>query len=138
MDIRLRRMWFAPDISGNTSNKYVSKAGRVIARGHRLRRGVHLNLPDEWRDRLPSDAVVLKEPEDYQLADDERKYEPAVSEANPAADDRAQADINRTAMEFRHRLEEDAEAEKAVQLREQRIQNLAKAREAKKEKKDNA
>lgn len=135
MDVRLRRTWFAPDISGNMSDKYVNLQGRVVARGHRLRKGVHRNLPDEWRDKLPSDAVVLKEPEDYKLKEDEREHDPVVSDDSPAGGD---LDLDRTAEEHLHRIQEEAEAERKKQLKEQRLANLARAREAKKEKKDNA
>ncbi len=137
MDVRLRRTWFAPDISGNTSDRYVSKLGRVVARGHRLRKGVHRGLPDEWRDKLPKDAVVLKEPEDYDLEDDEREHDEVVSLAN-RTDDRSKEDLSLAAAEHAQRLLEEAEADKAAQVKEQRIANLTKARKAKKEKKDDA
>ncbi len=132
MDVRLRRNWFAPDISGNTSKKYVSKLGRVIARGHRLRKGVHRGLPDEWFDKLPRDAVVLKEPEDYELEDDEREHEAAKTEQTPELNDLA-----RSAAEHAQRVIEEAEADKAAQTLANRQEGAKKAREAK-EKKDNA
>ncbi len=83
MKIRLKRTWFAPDISGSTSTKYVGKNGRVLARGHRLREGIH-DVPSEWQDKLPSDAIVLEG--GYSLEDDETEYEAVEGGANPVHD----------------------------------------------------
>ena len=141
MDIRLRRTWFAPDTSGDTSGKYVARSGRVIARGHRLRKGLHLNLPDTWRKLLPPDAQVLNEAEDYELEPDEKQHEEVQSQP-PALDERGQADIQLAQAQHAQRLEDEAEEERRDEIRATRQANLAKARAAKqdkqKEKTDNA
>ena len=135
MDIRLRRTWFAPDISGDTSGKYVARNGRVIARGHRLRKGVHLNLPDAWRELIPSDAQVLNEVEDYELGEDEVQHDPVTADT-PAPDDRARADIQLAQAQHAQRLEEEAEQERQDEIRTTRQANAAKARQAKQDKKE--
>ena len=136
MDIRLRRTWFAPDISGDTSGKYVARNGRVVARGHRLRKGVHLNLPDAWRTRLPSDAQVLNALEDYKLEEDEVQHAPAGDDDKP--DELYAADLQLAQAAHAQRVEDEAEADRKVAVKQQRLANLVKAREAKKEKKNDA
>lgn len=130
MDVRLRRTWFAPDSSGDISGKYVVK-GRVVARGHRLRRGINRNLPDEWLKRLPSDAQVLKKPEEYELEEDEREHA-SVSEPSLAnTDERTEADLLLAQAEHTTRLELEADADYAAQLKATRQANAQKARDAK-------
>ncbi len=131
MKVRLKRTWFAPDISGVTSGKYVATNGRVIARGHRLRRGIHPNLPEEWRKKLPSDAEILDDAVPVVLEEDEREYGDVTGGQSPELDDLRQNDLARQGAEHAERLRQEAEADKAAQAKEQRQAN-------KKEKKDNA
>lgn len=131
MKIRLRRGWFAPDISGNTSKKYVGRNGRVLARGHQLRKGVH-EVPDEWEKLLPSDAVILEGA--YTLEDDEREFAPAQGGPSLSNQDLGPAGTQQAAATSLAALTEKAEAAKAEQLKAQRIDNLAKARDAKAQK----
>ena len=140
MKIRLRRGWFAPDISGNTSKKYVGRNGRVLARGHQLRKGVH-EVPDEWLKLLPSDAQVLEGP--YELEEDEREYAPAkggpslVNQPRNVMLDTTTATAAATQLA---QITEKAENDRAAQIKKARVDNLAKARDAKvaKQKEKNA
>ena len=137
MKVRLKRTWFAPDISGVTSGKYVAANGRVIARGHRLRKGIHPNLPDAWRKLLPRDAEVLDDEAPVELEEDEREYDDVAGGQTPELDDLKQNDLARNSAEHAERLRQEAEDEKAAQLKVQQVANLAKARQAKANKKAN-
>ncbi len=131
MKVRFRRTFFAPDISGNTSKKYVGRNGRVLARGHRLRKGIH-EVPDEWADKLPHDAQVLEGP--YELEDDEREFAPAKGGPTLINQEAPAPLIAEVAARSLAELTEKAEADRAEQLKTQRQANLAKAREVKAEK----
>lgn len=134
MKIRLRRMWFGPDISGVTGDKYVAANGRAVARGHRLRKGVHV-VPDEWRKLLPSDAVILDDYAETELEEDEEEFEPAVSRPKPP-DELSQSDLVRQGLEHTRQIEEEAEETRLAQIKERRQAAAAKAREAKAAKKE--
>lgn len=141
MKVRLRRTMFAPDISGDTSGKYVHANGRVIARGHRLRKGIHPNLPEEWRDKLPRDAEILDDEVPTELEEDEKEYEDVGGGQTPELDDLKQNDLARQGAEHAQRLIDEAEADKAAQTKANRQAGAARARQAKedsKENKDNA
>ena len=132
MKVRLQRTWFAPDISGNTSKKYIGRNGRVLARGHRLRRGIH-EVPDEWQDKLPSDAQVLEG--GYKLGDDETEFLPVeggipalLQPQSPTAADAAAAQLAD--------LTQKAEQGRQDQIKANRLANLEKARVARKQKQE--
>ena len=129
MKVRFRRTFFAPDISGNTSKKYVGRNGRVLARGHRLRKGVH-EVPDEWLLKLPSDAQVLEGP--YELEEDEREFAPAKGGPTLA---NAPPDNNPTVEEAAAlslaQITEKVETDRKEAIRVQRVANMATARDAK-------
>ena len=52
MRVRLRNTWFAPTNVGQASNRSVSTSGRAYAPGT-------YDMPEEYRDILPSSAIVL-------------------------------------------------------------------------------
>ncbi len=135
MKIRLRRMWFGPDISGVEGDKYVAANGRAVARGHRLRKGVHV-VPDEWRDLLPSDVAILDDAGETELEDDEKEFELAVSRSTPP-DELSQSDIISAGLEHTRRIEAEAEETRLAQIKERRQAGAKRAREAKAEKKEN-
>ena len=132
MKIRLKRTWFAPDISGSTSNKYVGKNGHVLARGHQLRKGVH-DVPSEWQDKLPSDAVVLEG--GYSLEDDETEYAAIEGGANPVHDALKGLPAHQAATSLAN-ITNDAEEKRAAEIKEVRIANMAKARAVRKQKQE--
>ena len=128
MKIRLRRGWFAPDISGNTSKKYVGRNGRVLARGHQLRKGVH-EVPDEWLPKLPSDAQVLEGP--YELEDDEREFASVKGGASLVNQPGGPAAVETAAALSLAQITEKAETARKEEIRVQRVANMATARDAK-------
>ena len=130
MKIRLRRGWFAPDISGHTSKKYVGRNGRVLARGHQLRKGVH-EVPDEWEKFLPSGAQILEGP--YQLEDDEREFAP-VPGAPSLVNHLEQGLVEQVSALSLAQLTEKAENDRKAEITAQRVANMAKARDAKAQK----
>ena len=135
MKVRLQRTWFAPDISGNTSKKYIGRNGRVLARGHRLRRGIH-EVPDEWQDKLPSDAQVLEG--GYKLGADETEFLP-VEGGIPAVHVLQSPTVADAAAAQLADLTQKAEQARQDQIKANRLANLEKAREVrqlKKEEKD--
>ncbi len=132
MKIRLLRTWFAPDISGNTSKKYIGRNGRVLARGHRLRRGIH-EVPDEWQDQLPSDAQVLEG--GYKLGDDETEFLP-VEGGIPALPQPQSPTIADAAAAQLADLTQKAEKTRQEQIAANRLANLKKAQAARKLKKE--
>ncbi len=135
MKVRFRRTFFAPDISGNTSKKYVGRNGRVLARGHRLRKGIH-EVPDEWLPLLPSDAQVLEGP--YELEEDEREFAPAKGGPTLVNQLGGPAAVETAAATQLAQITEKAETARKEEIRVQRVANMAKAREAKKQKEKDA
>jgi hypothetical protein len=133
MKIRLKRTWFAPDISGSTGKKYVGRNGRVLARGHRLRAGVH-DVPSEWQKALPSDAVVLEG--GYTLEEDETEFPAVQGGANPVHDVRLDTTQHQSVATLAN-VTQEAESRRAAEIKARRQANLAKAREAKQLKKEN-
>ena len=131
MKIRLLRTMFAPDISGNTSKKYVGRNGRVLARGHRLRKGIH-EVPDEWADKLPRDAQILEGP--YELEEDEQEF--ALVKGGSSLVNQPEANAGAVAVIQLAELTAKAETDRAEQLKVTRLANLAKARAAKKQKQE--
>lgn len=121
MLIRIKRPWFTPDTSGNTSRKYVGKNQRPIARGSLLRVGEH-EVSDDWKDILPSDAQVISE----------------YSEDDADEDDFYVGHVQQAQVTSLAAITAQAEGEQAAKLKQQRVDNLKKAREAKKEKAANA
>ena len=135
MKVRFRRTFFAPDISGNTSKKYVGRNGRVLARGHRLRKGVH-EVPDEWLPKLPSDAQVLEGP--YELEEDEREFAPAKGGPTLVNQPGGPDAVETAAALSLAQIMEKAETDRKEEIRVQRVANMAKARDAKKQKEKDA
>ncbi len=135
MKVRFRRTFFAPDISGNTSKKYVGRNGRVLARGHRLRKGVH-EVPDEWLPKLPSDAQVLEGP--YELEEDEREFAPAKGGLTLVNQPGGPAAVETAAALSLAQITEKAETDRKEAIRVQRVANVAKARDVKKQKEKDA
>lgn len=133
MKIRLRRTWFAPDMSGAASNKYIGRNGRPIARGHRLRKGIHV-VPDEWEQKLPSDAQVLEGP--YQLEEDEVEYALATTGSTLATD--GLKTVEGAALEQLATTTFGAEAKRQAEIKANRQAGAARAREAKKQKEQDA
>ncbi len=131
MKVRFRRTFFAPDISGNTSKKYVGRNGRVLARGHRLRKGIH-EVPDEWADKLPRDAQVLEGP--YELEEDEREFSPAQGGPTLANQPGGPAAVEAIAALSLAQITEKAETDRKAEITAQRVANMAKARDAKAQK----
>ncbi len=134
MKVRFRRTFFAPDISGNTSKKYVGRNGRVLARGHRLRKGIH-EVPDEWLPKLPSDAQVLEGP--YELEEDEREFAPAKG-GPTLVNHLEQGLVEQVSALSLAQITEKAETDRKEEIRVQRVANMAKARDAKKQKEKDA
>ena len=132
MKIRLKRLWFAPDISGSTGQKYVGRNGRVLARGHRLRAGIH-DVPSEWLNKLPSDAVILEG--EYALEEDETEYAAVEGGANPVHD-ALKALPEHQALTSLASITQDAEEKRLAEIKAARIANLAKARDARKQKQE--
>lgn len=135
MKIRLKRTWFAPDISGSTGKKYVGRNGRVLARGHRLRAGIH-DVPSEWQNQLPTDAEVLSG--GYTLEDDETEYLAVEGNANPVHDVLAGMPEHQSLASLAT-ITQKAEDQRSAQIKAQRVANLAKAnaaRASKKQEKD--
>ncbi len=135
MKIRLKRTWFAPDISGVTSKKYIGRNGRVLARGHRLLKGIH-EVPDEWLPRLPSDAQVLEG--GYKLEDDEMEYAPVEGDGSLANQLGPEAAAATAAVIQLGAITETAEAKRAVETKANRRAGAERARAAKKLKEENA
>lgn len=133
MRVKLKRTWFAPDISGHTATTYVGRNGRPVARGHRLRKGIH-EVPSEWRALLPPDAVVLDDDDFGDL--DDMFYDEAMHR-EPQPDDLVKGDIGHAAAEQMRAIEQQVEEDDKAKLKAQRIANLAKARAAKAEKQEN-
>lgn len=135
MRVKLRRIWFAPDISGATETAYVAKNGRPVLRGHRLRKGIH-EVPDEWRDKLPSDARVL---EDEDLGELEDVVYPNAGNA-PKGETKADgehASLASAAANHVLALQVEEEERRQEKLKVTRVANLAKARETKRQNKEN-
>ena len=83
MKVKLRRTWFTP-------------------LGTRARKGTHENLPIEWLDKLPSDAMVLDKGED------EAPVIPLIVKDLP--DERFAYDLARAAGDAEQKIREDADA----------------------------
>ena len=135
MLIKLKRTWFCPDASGITTSKYVQRNGRPAARGSRLRKGEH-EVPDEWRDQLPPDAIVLS---DDDVVDEEEQVWPPIEDPVPDTfSELARADMSRAAFEQERLVRNQAEAdEKKAQTKRNRQAAAAKARAAKQVKQEN-
>ncbi len=119
MLILLKRPWFTPDTSGNTSRKYVGKNQRPVARGALLTQGEH-EVPDEWLKLLPSSTKVIEEYSEDDAEEEESIHTTSLAVTSLAA------------------ITAEAEGDQAAKLKLQRQANLAKARQAKKEKAANA
>ena len=132
MKIRLQRTWFAPDISGSTSKKYIGRNGRVLARGHRLRRGIH-EVPDEWEKLLPSDTQILEG--GYKLEDDETEFLP-VEGGIGSAHVLQSPTVAEAAVAQLADLTQKAEEARQEEIKANRMANLEKARAARKQKQE--
>ena len=83
------------------------------------------------------DAEVLDDDKPVELEEDEKEYDDVAGGQTPELDDLAKNDLARQGAEHAQRLIDEAEADKAAQLKAQRVANLEKARQAKAAKKEN-
>lgn len=133
MRIKLKRTWFAPDTSGHTTTKYVGRNGRPVARGSRLRKGYH-DVPEEWRDLLPSDTVIVAD--DYEEPPEERPEAPQPTlHAGAAFVAALQA---QSLANVENDQAEKMEAKRAAQAKTNRQEGAARARAAKQQKQEKA
>ncbi len=93
MDVRIRRAWIAPG-------------------DMRLRKGVHRDLPDEWLDLLPRDAVIYKAGAKIALAQTDYEYQYEGGEFDEPIDDpRKGMDLDRVSGDLGAALVAAAEKE---------------------------
>ena len=116
MEVKLKRDWFYNVEAGPANDQ------RAIS-GGRYRKGTR-TMPDELRPYLPSDAVVLD--------DDKPVYVEAVEAPMELVDE----DLERASAEAEGIAAEKAEETRQALIKEKRVAAKAKARKAKKDKKD--
>lgn len=116
MEVRLKRAWFYK-IDAKPANDQ-----REIS-GGRYRKGTHM-MPDELRPYLPSDAVILSD-----KVDDDK---PEVVEPSAMVTE----DIERAGVDAEAVAIDKAEETRQANIKAARLAALAKAREAKKAKKE--
>ena len=119
MEVKLKRDWFYPVDAGPANDQ------RAIS-GGRYRKGTH-TMPNELLPYLPSDAQVITENND--------ETPEASTEVVP---DLIDADLDRAAAQAEDAILEKAEETRQALITKKRVAALAKARDAKKAKKEAA
>jgi hypothetical protein len=120
MKVKLLRTWFYPVDAKPVNDK------RAIS-GGRYKKGTHDDIPEELRPYLPKDAVVL---------DDDKPVVVPKEDLGIVPPQLSDFDGERLDADAEAKLLEGAEEARQAAIKVKRVAALAKAREAKKAKKD--